>query len=127
MCIRDSACFEPQRLVRKRSDDHTFSANTEGTGLGKEGDTHLLGNQVNRFVCRHDVMRVLGMDGLTLRQLHDRIISKWINLFCKQNPVVLCQVLQHQRFFVSRQEVALVMKEMRITAASTSDWSANIT
>jgi hypothetical protein len=59
----------------------------------------VLGYQLNRFVRHHDVMRVLGIDGLTLRQLHDRIISKWINDNC--NHECPCLVANHVILLVS--------------------------
>ena len=46
-------------------------------------------------------MSVLGGDGLTSGCIHNGLMQEWMNPFGKQNPLVLCQILENQTFFVS--------------------------
>ena len=44
---------------------------------------------------------MFGGDGLTSGCIHNRLMQEWMNPFRKQNPLVLCQILENQAFFVS--------------------------
>ena len=61
----------------------------------------MLRYQVHCLLWRKDIVSVLGGDGLTSCCIHDRLMHEWMNPFRKQNPLVLCQILEDQTLFVS--------------------------
>src|SRR5579863_6649980 len=52
------------------------------------------------LLSRKDIVNILGHNSLTLRRLNDCTAQKRMNLFRKENPCVLGQVLKDQRTLV---------------------------
>jgi len=52
------------------------------------------------LLSRKDIVNILGHNSLTLRRLNDCTAQKRMNLFRKENPCVLSQVLKYQGFLV---------------------------
>src|SRR5580693_3961109 len=67
----------------------------------EDGHAYMLRYEFDRLLWRNDIVSVLGDDRFTSRRIHDCLMHKWMNPFRKQNPVVLCQILENQALFVS--------------------------
>ena len=78
----------------------------------------MLRYQFDRLLWRNDIVSVLGDNRFTSCCIHDRLMHKWMNPFRKQNPVVLCQILENQAFFVSSR----VVFENSNVERSPSEW-----
>jgi hypothetical protein len=98
---QDHARLEAQRCIGKRLYDHTVSMNLSRHRLRKDGDAYVVRYQVHCLLWRKDIVSMFGGDGLTSGCIHNRLMQEWMNPFRKQNPLVLCQILENQAFFVS--------------------------
>src|ERR1700678_3933933 len=65
----------------------------------------MLGYQVDRLFCRNDIVSLLRDNRLTSCCIYDCLVYKWMNPFCKQNQLVLRQILENQAFFVGSRMV----------------------
>ena len=89
-----------------------------GRRLGEDGNAYMLQYKINRLLYRNDVVSVLGDNRFTSCCIHDRLVHNWMNPFRKQNPVVLCQILENQALFVSSR----VGFEKNSVERSPSEW-----
>jgi len=72
-----------------------------GRRFREDRDAYMLRYELDRLLCRNDVVSVLGDNRFTSCRIHDRLMYKWMNPFRKQDPFVLCQILENQTLFVS--------------------------
>src|SRR5438552_17413038 len=71
-----------------------------GRRLREYRDAYMLRYELDRLLWRNDIVSVLGDNRFTSCCIHDCLMHKWMNPFRKQNPLVLCQILENQAFFV---------------------------
>ena len=72
-----------------------------GRWFREDRDAYMLGYEFNSLLWRHDVVSVLGDDRFTSCRIHDRLMHERMYPFREQNPVVLCEILENQAFFVN--------------------------
>jgi hypothetical protein len=72
-----------------------------GRRFREDRDAYMLRYELDRLLWRNDIVSVLGDDRFTPCRIHDCLMHKWMNPFRKQNPLVLCQILENQALFVS--------------------------
>ena len=72
-----------------------------GRRFREDRDAYVLRYELDGLLRRNDIVSVLGDNRFTSCCIHDRLMHKWMNPFRKQNPLVLCQILENQVFFVS--------------------------
>jgi hypothetical protein len=89
-----------------------------GCRLREYGDAYMLRYELDSLLWRNDIVSVLGDDRFTSCCIHDRLMHKWMNPFRKQNPLVLCQILENQALFVR----SWVSFEKRNVEWSPSEW-----
>jgi len=61
----------------------------------------MLRYELDRLLRCNDIVSVLGDNRFTSGRIHDCLMHKWMNPFRKQNPVILCQILESQALLVS--------------------------
>jgi hypothetical protein len=69
--------------------------------LREDGDANVVRYQVHCLLWRKDIVSMFRGDGLPSGCIHNRLMQEWMNPFRKQNPLVLCQILENQALFVS--------------------------
>jgi hypothetical protein len=72
-----------------------------GRRFREDRDAYMLRYELDRLLWRNDIVSVLGDNRFTSGCIHDCLMHKWMNPFRKQNPLVFCQILENQAFFVS--------------------------
>ena len=89
-----------------------------GRRFREDRNAYVLRDELDRLLWRNDVVSVLGDNRFTTCCIHDRLMHKRMNPFRKQNPVVLCQILENQALFVSSR----VGFEQSSVERSPSEW-----
>jgi hypothetical protein len=67
----------------------------------ENGHANVFRYQVNRLLGCMNVVRVFRSDSLASRCLHDCVMNNWVNSSSKQNPVILCEILERDVFLLS--------------------------